>query len=86
MKSGLSKTELQRDLKEAKANVEHHRAVKKAAFRVVAPGVRSNSSRSARKRFEVVCSFYVGAFPSVEKATKARQRFIARVDKLRASA
>jgi len=81
--NGLSKEELARDLKEAAANVKHHRAVKKAVFKVVAPGVRSNSSRSASHRYEVIASFYVGAFPSVAKAAKARERFIQQVDKFR---
>ena len=92
--NGLSEKEKKADLKEAAANTKHHRGVarriaKKAAkpsFKIVAPGVRTNSSRSAEKRFEVICSFYVGGFPSVSQAEAAREKFIRKVDKLRHSA
>ena len=44
------------------------------------PGIRKNS-RSGK--FEPMCTFWLGRFDSIEKATKVRASFIAKVSKLR---
>jgi hypothetical protein len=82
--NGLTKAERTKDEAEAKRIVKTLR--KKTGyhptFKTVAPGVRLNS---ASKKYEPICSFFVGSFDTLKQAQAARVAFISKVAKLRAA-
>jgi hypothetical protein len=79
-KNGLSEAERKRDMAEAASQTKRLRKKYAPSFKVVAPGIRTNS---ASGRFEVLVTKYVGAFDSLAKAQKARQAFIDKVAKIK---